>query len=135
MATVNYRLSPDDAFTAFQTALGSNRNTDPQLAQLDVRGKTYGGKYFSYWEIKNDKSEIVAKCYEPWFSFRVWEDYRITPVFSSDSEDAPNPPADPVITLTKLDDSRNRWTDSEGNPRNQFRSDYLYTESSRCTRT
>ena len=128
VATVNYRLSPDDAFTAFQTALGSNRNTDPQLAQLDVRGKTYGGKYFSYWEIKNDKSEIVAKCYEPWFSFRVWEDYRITPVFSSDSEDAPNPPADPVITLTKLDDSRNRWTDSEGNPRNQFRSDYLYTD-------
>ena len=126
--TVNYRLDPDDAFTAFQTTVGSNRNTDTQIAQLDVRDKAVNGKYFSYWEIRNDSGEIIALCYEPWFSFRVWENYQVTPVFNSDTNDAPAPPDDPTIRLTKLDDSRNRWTDSEGNLRANAYSDYLYTD-------
>ena len=126
--TVSYRIDPNSEFTSFQTAAGSNRENDPRLEALDVRGKTFNGKYFSYWEIRNDAQEIVARCYEPLFSFRVWENYWIKPVFESDSESAPSPPSDPQITLTKLDDTRNRWTDDEGNPKEDFKSDYLYTD-------
>ena len=129
--TVNYRLEPGVRFTAFRTTVGSNRRTDPQLEALDVRDKTYNGKYFSYWKIRSgadDNSPEIGRCYEPWFSFRIWEDYWITPVFESDSDAAPDPPTEASVTLTKLDDSRNRWTDSDGKLRDKAYSDYLYTD-------
>lgn len=127
-ATVTYCLEPGGAYSAFQTPIGSNREDDPQIEALDVRGKTFGGKYFTYWEIKNDRDELVARCYEPWFTFRIWENYTVTPVFNSDADTAPVLPSTTTIELIKLDDSRNRWTDSEGVMRESARSDYLYTD-------
>lgn len=126
---LTYRLEPGGATSVIETDIGANRITDPRIAALDVRGKTVDDKYFSYWEIRNDNHQVVAKCYEPLFSFQIWENYTVTPVFNNDAEEDPvTPPDQPKIDLISLDNSRNRWTDSSGNLSANAYSDYLYTD-------
>ena len=128
---VYYRLAPNDAFSLITTDIGSNRSTDPKLAVLDVRGKEYGQKRFSYWEIRKsgeDNAPVIAKCYEPWFTYVIWEDYFITPVFNSDTENNGNLDEDAKIILTAIDKTRNQWTDDDGNMLENAYSDYLYCD-------
>ena len=128
---VYYRLAPNDAFSLITTDIGSNRSTDPKLAVLDVRGKEYGQKRFSYWEIRKSgeaNAPVIAKCYEPWFTYVIWEDYFITPVFNSDTENNGNLDGDAKIILTAIDKTRNQWTDDDGNMLKDAYSDYLYCD-------
>ena len=128
---VYYRLAPNDAFSLITTDIGSNRSTDPKLAVLDVRGKEYDQKRFSYWEIRKsdeDNAPVIAKCYEPWFTYVIWEDYFITPVFNSDTENNGNLDEDAKIILTAIDKTRNQWTDDDGNMLENAYSDYLYCD-------
>lgn len=128
---VYYRLAPNDAFSLITTDIGSNRSTDPKLAVLDVRGKEYDQKRFSYWEIRKsdeDNAPVIAKCYEPWFTYVIWEDYFITPVFNSDTENHGNTDEDAKIILTAIDNTRNQWTDDDGNMLKDAYSDYLYCD-------
>lgn len=130
-ATVSYCLEPGGVVSSFRTDIGSNRVTDPKLAALDVRGKTYNGKCFTCWEIRKSadvNAPIIAKCYEPWFTYVVWEDYFITPVFGSDTENNGNQDADAGIILTAIDNTRNQWTDANGNMFDNASSDYLYCD-------
>ena len=83
-----YRLSPDDPFTAIKTDVGANRGIDSQLQKLDARNLMHKGYYFSYWAIRKspkDDAPIVAKCYDAWFSFVIFDNYYITPVFESNT--------------------------------------------------
>ena len=128
---VYYRLAPNDLFSLITTDIGSNRSTDPNLAVLDVRGKEYEQKRFSYWEIRKsdeDNAPVIAKCYEPWFTYVIWEDYFITPVFNSDTENNGNLDGDAKIILTAIDKTRNQWTDDDGNMLKDAYSDYLYCD-------
>ena len=128
---VYYRLDPNGAFSSITTDIGSNRSTDPNLAVLDVRGKEYEQKRFSYWEIRKsgeDNAPVIAKCYEPWFTYVIWEDYFITPVFNSDTENNGNLDEDAKIILTAIDKTRNQWTDDDGNMLENAYSDYLYCD-------
>ena len=128
---VYYRLAPNDEFSLITTDIGSNRSTDPKLAVLDVRGKEYGQKRFSYWEIRKSgeaNAPVIAKCYEPWFTYVIWEDYFITPVFNSDTENNGNLDGDAKIILTAIDKTRNQWTDDDGNMLKDAYSDYLYCD-------
>ena len=129
--TAFYRLTPDDVFTPINTFIGANRKTDTKLQVLDARDKTYNGKSFSYWEIRKsdkDDSPVIARCYEPWFTYVIWENYFITPVYETDENSEPAVPDSDSFILTALDNSRNQWTDSDGNMLDNAYSDYLYCD-------
>ena len=149
----NYRLNSTDAYTPIQTTVGANRNTQKELAALDMRG----AENFSYWAIRksaDERASVIAKCYDPWFSFCIMDNYWISPVF----EDAENPTmtaklnpdaiktgwggtvedkkmygewseaAQKSIILTHLGYFRNRWTDESGNIAANGTTDLLYTD-------
>ena len=109
---VNYRLDADGVFESFETAIGANVNTDPQLAKIDASDKDD----FSYWEIrKSADGDVIAKCYDARFTFCIMDEYYITPVFNGKTTAADDPDFNDV-RLRRLDYSRNRWTDDEAAP-------------------
>lgn len=120
----NYRLNSIDGYTAIETTVGANRNTQKKLAVLDMRG----AENFSYWAIRksaDDRANVIAKCYDPWFSFCIMDNYWISPVF----DDAEwSEAAQKSITLTHLGYFRNRWTDESGNIAANGSTDLLYTD-------
>ena len=129
---VNYKLEPDGVFESFETTLGANRRSDSRIRALDARERTYGGKKFSFWEIRkseNPQDKVVARCYDPWFTFCIMDDYYITPVYASD-DDGSYDGWSSEIMLTKLGYNRNRWTDESENPAplTSGSSDLLYTD-------
>ena len=125
---VNYKLFPNESFTAIETTIGANRETDSNLAVLNAEGKVYDGKEFSYWEIKKSaEGDTVAKCYDAWFTFCVMDDYWITPVYDG-VKNAEDEADYNDIKLTFLDHSRNRWTDEEGVVNSNGSTDLLYTD-------
>ena len=122
---VNYQMVPNGEYMTIETTVGANRKTDPALDVINVAGQTYGGKAFSYWEIKKSSGgAVIAKCYDPWFSYCVMDSYYISPVFDG----AKAPDSTPGITLTHLDYSRNRWTDENGDILASGETDLLYTD-------
>ena len=126
---VNYRLSSDGDYKTIKTAYGANRQTDSRLSVMDLRGVQEDGKYFSYWEIrKTADGPVVAKCYDAHFSFCMMDTYYISPVFESDDEESDAASGSVGVTLTRLDYSRNRWTDDEGVVNTNGSTDLLYTD-------
>ncbi len=118
---VNYRLNDSDAYTPIQTTIGANRNTDEKLAALDLRGNDS----FKYWAIrKSEGGEVIAKCYDSWFTFCIFDNYYVSPVF----DDTNSSVDDTEIVLTHLDYSRNRWTDEDGNLLPNGSTDWLFTD-------
>ncbi len=119
-ATVNYRLGSSGVYTTIKTEIGANRENDSRLAELDLRGTDS----FSYWEIrKSENGNVIAKCYDSWFSFCIMGDCWITPVFEGSAV-----PDEQLITLTHLGYSRNRWTDEDGKLYPKGDTDLLYTD-------
>ena len=121
----NYRLYPDEAYrTPIATVCGANRDTDEKLAVIDARGLIYNDSDFSYWEIrKSAQGEVIAKCYNAWFSYCMMDSYYISPVYGGETQSA-----SAGITLTHLDYSRNRWTDENGDIDASGATDLLYTD-------
>ena len=108
----NYRLNSTDAYTPIQTTVGANRNTQKELAALDMRG----AENFSYWAIRksaDERASVIAKCYDPWFSFCIMDNYWISPVF----EDAENPTMTAKLNPDAIKTGEEdwlAWTWSEG---------------------
>ena len=120
----NYRLSPAGEYTPIPTTIGANRHTDSKLEAIDARELTLEDKTFSYWEIrKTSGGAVIAKDYNPWFSFCMMDSYYISPVFNGEAT-----PDSTGITLTHLDYSRNRWTDENGDIAASGVTDLLYTD-------
>ena len=126
----HYRLTPSDGFETIETTVGANRILDNKLAVLDLRDKEYGGKQFSYWEIRKSESEnsdVIARCYDPWFTFCIMDNYWISPVFEG-AEQTAKSAEQKSVTISHLGYSRNRWTDSDGNIDSSGATDLLYTD-------
>lgn len=125
----NYRLEPNRAYIPVSTEIGANRDTDEKLKAIDARELTYGGKEFSYWEIrKKADGDVIAKCYEPWFTFCMMDSYFISPVFKGEVEPEDTEGFDgTTVQIRHLDNSRNRWTDDEITPESGA-ADLLYTD-------
>lgn len=125
----NYRLEPNGAYIPVSTEIGANRDTDEKLKAIDARELTYGGKEFSYWEIrKKADGDVIAKCYEPWFTFCMMDSYFISPVFKGEVEPEDTEGFDgTTVQIRHLDNSRNRWTDDEITPESGA-ADLLYTD-------
>lgn len=125
----NYRLEPNRAYIPVSTEIGANRDTDEKLKAIDARELTYGGKEFSYWEIrKKADGDVIAKCYEPWFTFCMMDSYFISPVFKGEVEPEDTEGFDgATVQIRHLDNSRNRWTDDEITPESGA-ADLLYTD-------
>ncbi len=121
-AYANYRLTSDGEYTTIQTTIGANRSTDTNLAEIDVSDRDD----FSYWEIrKSETGNVIARCFEPKFTFCIMDNYYISPVF----EGKMTPDSDITdITLKHLDYSRNRWTDDNGNVPSNGTTDELFTD-------
>lgn len=84
-AHVNYKLTPDESFTTFETEIGANRDTDSNIAAI-VAPEYYNDIHFSYWAVRKsaDKSaKLVAKCFTMSFTLCIMDDYYITPVYNS----------------------------------------------------
>ena len=130
-AYANYKLLPsDDEFTTIGTTIGANRKTDEKMEAIDARGLTYEGKEFSYWEIRktdDPDDEVIARCYEPWFTFCMMDNYYITPVYNGTTSASEDPDYND-IKLRWLDYSRNRWTDENGDIAPSGISDLLYCD-------
>lgn len=130
-AYAHYKLYPNDVgYTTIETFIGKNRETDEKLAVIDARELTYNDQIFSYWKIqKKPDSDVIAKCYDPWFTFCMMDNYYITPVYEGKMN--PEDTSDSVgtsVQLRHLDNTRNRWTDEEGNPGENASTDLLYTD-------
>ena len=104
---LNYRLTPTGAYTPVgNIEYGANRTTDETLALLNLTGVQYNGKYFSYWEVrKTPNGKVIAKCYDPWFSLCMMDNYYVTPVFGTAAEDAKTVKLDP----SKLENGEEDW--------------------------
>lgn len=112
-AYANYKIYPNQSFTSLQTEVGANRATDEKLGVIDATGLTYEGKNFSYWEIRKSDSanaKVVARCYEPWFSFCIMDNYYITPVYDDGGKSASLDPS----KLQQNNEDWYAWTWNEG---------------------
>lgn len=72
------------------------------------------GQVFDYWDIINtDTGEHIANCCSEKFTFKVWNNYTITPHYT----DAPDEITDEgtFITIDYIDTSRNLWGDASYN--------------------
>ena len=131
-AIANYKIYPSDDYTPIETVIGANRTTDEKLEAIDARNRTYEGKEFSYWLIQKKASgDVIAKCYDPWFTFCMMDSYFITPVYNGKIE--PEDEGDDLgtsVQLRHLDYSRNRWTDESDTPADPKKgsTDLLYTD-------
>lgn len=117
----HYRLTADGEYSTIQTLAGSHRGMDPQLEALDLRGN----ENFSYWEIRQTETgPVIAKCYDEWFTCRIYSNYYISPVFNASEEES----SSANVHIAKIDYSRNRWTDEEGNVNSNGTTDLLYSD-------
>lgn len=79
------------------------------------------GKRFSHWEITDTHTgKLIGRCYYPSFTFAVWSDYTITPVYidmpESGEYERVFPSADETyVTLNYLDSTRNQWVTLDEN--------------------
>lgn len=120
----NYRLLPNNAYSTISTTYGANREIDTALAVIDARELTYEGYSFSYWEIrKSANGDVIAKCYDAWFSFCMMDSYFISPVYSGEAA-----PSGTSVTLAHLDYTRNRWTDENGDIDASGATDLLFAD-------
>lgn len=108
----HYRLTADGAYTTIRTTSGSNRGMDSQLNVLNMSGNDS----FSYWAIRqSENGAVIAKCYDPWFTFRVFSNYWITPVFKGDSVGTKTATLDPSAIATGEEGAWLAWTWDDNN--------------------
>lgn len=92
--------------------------------------------YFSYWLVKKEDSEgdVITKIYYPDFNYRVYNDYYVEAVYSSNASDSwhmnYSDNDDNSCSVMYLGDSRNQWnSDSAGtNTSNITASDIIYND-------
>ena len=126
---VNYKLPDSDSFKVLaQITYGANYKTDSNLKKL-VAPEEYDGKKFSYWAIRksaDESSDIIARCYDNLFSYCMMDNYWITAVYSDAPEE--DVPAEHVVTLKHIGNTRNRWTDVNETDASKGNTDRLYMD-------
>ena len=122
----NYRTTPTGEYTTISIPYGSNYNQSANMLSIECPA-TYEGKSFAYWEVrKSENGSVVAKSYDTLFDLCMMDTYWITPVYS-ETETADHE-AEPFITLTHIDDTRNTWTDENNAVPANGSTDILYTD-------
>ncbi len=92
--------------------------------------------YFSYWLVKKEDSEgdVITKIYYPDFNYRVYNDYYVEAVYSSNASDSwhmkYSDNDDISCSIMYLGDSRNQWnSDSVGTDTSDITaSDIIYND-------
>lgn len=121
----NFRTTPDGAYTAIPIPYGSNYKQSENMLAIEA-AEEYNGKAFAYWEVsKTEGGAVVAKSYKPLFDLCMMDTYWITPVYS---ETPAGPDAQPSITLTHIDNTRNTWTDLNNEVPKDGSTDKLYAD-------
>lgn len=117
MATVTVKSYNSAVEIKWQTEVGT---AFPE-GNRPVAEKVIDNKQFSHWEITNtDTGEFVGRCYYYAFTFAVWDNYTLEPVYIDLSEDGEYhrvyPTADKTyVTLDYLDSTRNQWVNLDEN--------------------
>ena len=102
------RIIEAGGYTPTERVVYGETFTAEQAARHIAPLKNESGQQFDYWDIVNtDTNEHIANCYSPKFTFAVWNNYTITPLYS----DTPSTKADEgtLITIDYIDTSRNQW--------------------------
>ena len=121
----NFRTTPSGAYTTISIPYGSNYKQSENMLAIKA-AEEYDGKPFAYWEVrKTENGAVVAKSYKPLFDLCMMDTYWITPVYKQ----APaEPDAQPSITLTHIDNTRNTWTDLNNEVPKDGSTDKLYAD-------
>lgn len=87
--------------------------TEEQAAKYLAPETNNDGKVFDHWKItrttKDDsEGKFVANCYSRKFTFAVWNDYTIAPVYV-DSPTGGLASESPSVTIDYIETSRNQW--------------------------
>ena len=98
---IHYRLTDSGAYSTFDTLIGNNRGDDEKISDLDLSSNAN----FRYWAIrKTETGPVIAKCYDPDFTFQMLSDYYISPVFTSESTGEKTAKLDPSALATGDED-------------------------------
>ena len=98
---IHYRLTDSGAYSTFDTLIGNNRGDDKKISVLDLSSNAN----FRYWAIrKTETGPVIAKCYDPDFTFQMLSDYYISPVFTSESTGEKTAKLDPSALATGDED-------------------------------
>lgn len=121
----NFRTAPDGGYTTISIPYGSNYKQSENMLAIKA-AEEYNSKAFAYWEVrKTESGAVVAKSYKPLFDLCMMDSYWITPVYS---ESPAGPDAQPSITLTHIDNTRNTWTDDKNEVPADGSTDKLYAD-------
>ena len=122
----NFRTTPNGEYTTISIPYGSNYNQSENMRAIEC-ADTDDGKSFAYWEVrKSENGSVVAKSYDTLFDLCMMDSYWITPVYTE--SELIEHEAEPVITLTHIDDTRNTWTDENNEVPQTGTTDILYTD-------
>ena len=121
----NFRTTPSGEYTPISIPYGSNYKQSENMLAIKA-AEEYNGKAFAYWAVsKTVDGAVVAKSYKPLFDLCMMDTYWITPVYS---ETPAGPDAQPSITLTHIDNTRNTWTDLNNEVPKDGSTDKLYAD-------
>lgn len=122
----NFRTTPNGEYTTISIPYGSNYKQSENMLAIKA-DEAYNGKAFAYWEVrKSENGSVVAKSYDTLFDLCMMDSYWITPVYTE--SELIEHEAEPVITLTHIDDTRNTWTDENNEVPQTGTTDILYTD-------
>lgn len=79
----NFRTTPSGEYTTISIPYGANYNQSENMLSIKA-AETYGGKAFSYWEVrKTVDGEVITKSYDTLFDLCMMDTYWITPVYQN----------------------------------------------------
>ena len=107
-ATCTVKIIKESGYEPEETVPFGETFTEEQASRNRAPSVNSSGDEFEYWEIINTNTkEFVAKCYNEEFTYAVWNDYTITPHYSSAPETIHEEGRS--ITIDYIDTSRNKW--------------------------
>lgn len=121
----NYQTVPGGEYEIVEGYIGDNGKINKDMLKIKADEVNGDGSPFSYWEVrKTQTGPVVAKSYKTQFDLCLMDNYYISPVYGEGGQ----PDESLAVTLTHLDDSRNRWTDENGEIADNGRTDCLYSD-------
>ena len=121
----NYQTTPGGAYDDVEGYIGDSGATNKDMLKIKAAETDDQGNEFSYWEVrKTIGGPVVAKSYRTQFDLCLMDNYFISPVYGQGTQSDEQL----SVTLTHLDDSRNRWTDANGDIADNGKTDCLYSD-------
>lgn len=75
-------------------------------------------EYFQYWKVTDPAGEEAIRVYNPMFNYRLFDNYRIEPIYGAVEVSNPNVFAagdQKDISISYLGTTRNQWNNTNGN--------------------